>query len=177
MRLLLYLSLLICLTSCKAQENIQKERVLTETVSLLNSYFNRFPENSESKFNSRIIYEYGNVPWADSLIPQQLWTIRNHDIKKKSDIIDFEALFDKKDVKHFHSTSKNFTAESWREILDHSNLVDSAANGTFLSSPAFDLDFEYAILYSEGQSSGYLILFKKENNQWIFLASGLVWIS
>jgi len=175
-KLLLILPFLICFTGCKAQENIQEVRVLNETVSLLDSYFNAIAEKNEMKVHNQILHKIDHKPWVDSLIPIQLWAIRNFNIKKKADVIDFEALFNEIDIHHFRSTSKKFTFENWSEIINHPILVDTSSKGILLSSPAFDKSFQHAIFYLEDSSSGSLILFKKENGQWIYFASGMVWI-
>lgn len=175
-KLFFILIFLYFFTGCKAQENIKEERVLNETVSLLESYFNAIAEKKGTKVHNQILHNIDYKPWVDSLIPLQLWSIRNFNIQKKADVIDFENLFNETDITHFRSTSKTLTIQNWSEIINHPILSDTSTKGLLLSSPAFDKSFKHAIFYLEDSSSGSLILFKKENDQWVYFASGMVWI-
>lgn len=172
--------LLIILTSflaCKAQDNIQKEKVLCETRNLLNSYLDAVADNNGENIQNHILHSLDNQPWADSLIPSHLWLVRNFNIKKKTDVIDFEKLFSDKDIKHLQSTSKKFSYRKWSKVINHPLLVENNVEGVLLSSPAFDKTFTYAIFYLDSNEGGSLIIFKKEGDDWVYFASGLVWIT
>lgn len=175
-KLCMFFSFLFCLIGCKAQESIREKRVLTETIILIDSYFDSIVKNNGRKVQNQIIHKVGQKTWIDSLIPSKLWAIRNFNIKEKADIIDFEALFNEADIHSFRSTSQKFKIENWSEIISHSIIVDSTRKGLLLSSPAFDKSFKHAIFYLEDSSSGSLILFKKVNEQWTYFGSGMIWI-
>ena len=172
------LILLIVLGSfinCKSQVKDTNAREIKETRAILNTYFDTAFESRGVHFNNKIIQNYKDNHWSHLINPTHLGLIQNFNFKTESDVVHFEILFNE-EIKYLQKSSQNFNIEKWTEILDGKNIVDAGTSGLSLSSPAFNRSFTYAIFYLESNESGDLIIFKKEDNGWVYFASGMVWI-
>lgn len=162
--------------NCKSQVRETDGREIREARNILNTYFDAAFENRGILFNNKILHNYRNKHWSHLINSFNLGLIQNFDIKTESDVVHFEDLFND-EIEFLQESSKDFKINNWNEILNKKSIVESGDAGLSLSSPAFDKTFTYAIFYLESNEGGSLIIFKKEDEGWIYFASGMVWVA
>ncbi|QMU64491.1 MAG: hypothetical protein GKR88_09485 [Flavobacteriaceae bacterium] len=158
----------------------EKKSYHNEIKSLMQNHLQLYNEN-ESYVKRKIIQNlsYGNRKLEDLFNPDRFLLIRNFKIKSEKDIIHFGGFFGKQDFISMKNQIKSNKFKYWSEFIGEDYFLTKKTNEKqtkiAFSIPVFAKKNNFAIIYIEFPTSGELRILKKINNEWEYIATGLVW--
>lgn len=158
------------LATCKNKQ-MNQNQLLVKEVS--RKYISTLLEKNKT-VSDNIILDVEDKHWASQLTYTHLSMIKNFNIKKESDLIDFYDIFN---TGNLYDLNKNRKFEKWSEIFPDLKFSNQKGVDLIISLPILSEDRNYAIFYLADRYSGNLVVYKKIDSEWQYFAIGNVWIS
>ena len=162
--------LIFLLVSFKAEFKYQDQALLNDiSRDYLEAVIKR-----KKHIRNQIVTDINGKHWTSNLTYTNLNRIKNFDIEKDSDIVDFNRLFNKE---NFQVLKKEKQYKTWSKIFPDLKFHKKKESNFIVSLPILNEEKNYAIFYVGDDFSGNLVVYKKEGDEWKYFAIGSIWIS
>ncbi len=172
---------IILFSNCSISQNTSKSVNSNDIKDLILSCEKKLSEHNISIKNNILekVWNKDRGELVDLFNRSQFSWIKNFNIKSGKDVIHFDKIFTVEEFVSMKQQIKNNRLEKWSDLIDEKYFENQKNNEQkkyfSFSIPVFNKDRTIAIVYIEGSKSGELRVYQKNNNEWNYIANGLVW--